>query len=332
VPSTTIIRPLSAVAALACAVALAGCGSSGDKDTKSSSDPSSSASASASPAADIDPCTVKSGSTSDGVKVSGDFGKTAKATFDEPLKATSIERTVVTKGTGVTPKKGQTVNAVVTAYLGTGKSLGTQPLKLAVGSGSIPASFRAGVECLPVGSRVVVTDSATDIYGSEGNTSAGIKATDSMVIVTDVVSIVKPLKLAKWTNAPAVTFAKSGKPKVTLPKTAAPKQLLLKVLKQGKGAVVKSGDQVTVDYQGTSWNTKKIFDQSYGRGAATFGTDQVVEGFGAALVGQKVGTTLIVSIPPKYAYGEKGSGQQLSGQTLVFVIKIEKTARSGAAQ
>ena len=106
---------------------------------------------------------MKSGSTSDGVKVSGDFGKTAKATFDEPLKATSIERTVVTKGTGVTPKEGQTVNAVVTAYLGTGKSLGTQPLKLAVGSGSIPASFRAGVECLPVGSRVVVTDSATDI-------------------------------------------------------------------------------------------------------------------------------------------------------------------------
>ena len=332
-PSTKIIRPLAAVAAVACAVALAGCGSSDKKDTKSSSDASSSASASASPAADIDPCTVKSGSTSDGVKVTGDFGKSPKATFDEPLKATSIQRTVVKKGTGATPKQGQTVNAVVTAYLGTGKSLGSQPLKLAIGSSSIPASFRAGVECLPLGSRVVVTDSASDIYGSQGNTSVGIKATDSMVIVTDVVSIVKPLKPAAWTkDVPKVTFDKSGKPKVTLPKSSAPKNLELKVLKQGKGAVVKNGDQVTVDYQGTSWKTKKIFDQSYGSSPATFGTDQVVEGFGAALVGQKVGTTLVVTIPPKYAYGEKGSGQQLSGQTLLFVIKIEKTAGASASQ
>ena len=144
---------------------------------------------------------------------------------------------------------------------------------------------------------------------------------------------VTALKPAAWTkDVPAVTFAKNGKPKVTLPKTAAPKQLELKVLKQGSGAVVKSGDQVTLNYQGISWNTKKIFDQSYGRGAATFGTDQVVEGFGAALVGQKVGTRLIVTIPPKYAYGEKGSGQQLSGQTLVFVIDIQKTGSSAAAQ
>jgi peptidylprolyl isomerase len=90
--------------------------------------------------------------------------------------------------------------------------------------------------------------------------------------------------------------------------------------------VVKSGDTVTLDYQGTSWDTGKIFDQSYGKQPATFTTDGVVEGFGAALVGQKVGTRLIVSIPPKYAYGEKGAGQQLSGQTLVFVLEIKSSA------
>ena len=41
---------------------------------------------------------------------------------------------------------------------------------------------------------------------------------------------------------------------------------------KGTGAVVKSGDSVTVDYQGTNWNSGKIFDQSYGRTPATFST------------------------------------------------------------
>ena len=110
---------------------------------------------------------------------------------------------------------------------------------------------------------------------------------------------------------------------------------MLKVLRPGTGDVVKAGDTVTLDYQGTSWDTGKIFDQSYGKQPASFATDQVVEGFGAALVGQKVGTRLVVTIPPKYAYGEKGSSNDssgLAGQTLVFVIDIQKTAATAAAQ
>lgn len=332
VPSSKFLRPLAAVAAVACAVSLAGCGSSSTKATNSGASSSPSPSASATTAANVNPCAVKPGSSSNGVKVSGAFGKKATATFAKPLKSEGLQRTVLTKGTGVTPKDGQTVNAMVTAYLGSGKSLGTSPLKLAIGSTSIPVAFRAGLSCLPIGSRTVVTDTAGDIYGPSGNPNLKITADESLVIVTDLVSIVKPLKPVSWTqNRATVTFDKSGKPTVKLPKTKAPAQLELQVLKPGKGAVVKSGDQVTLDYQGTSWDTGKIFDQSYGRGPATFATDQVVEGFGAALVGQKVGTTLVVSIPPKYAYGPKGSGQQLAGQTLVFVIKIEKSAAAAAA-
>jgi peptidylprolyl isomerase len=163
------------------------------------------------------------------------------------------------------------------------------------------------------------------MYGAQGNSQLGITAEDTLVIVTDLIGLKKQLVPQAWKNAPKVTFDAKGKPTVKLPDTKPPAQLLLKVLRKGDGAVVKAGDSVTVDYQGTSWNSKKIFDQSYGKQPATFTTDGVVEGFGAALVGQKVGTRLIVSIPPKYAYGEKGAGQELSGQTLVFVIEIKKT-------
>ena len=110
------------------------------------------------------------------------------------------------------------------------------------------------------------------------------------MIVTDVIGVKKPLVPQAWkTDEPKVTFDAKGKPTLKLPKTKPPKDLLLKVLRQGDGDVVKTGDTVTVDYQGTSWDTGKIFDQSYGKQPASFATNQVVEGFGAALVGQKVG-------------------------------------------
>lgn len=326
------LRRLAPVAALAAAsLALAGCGGgSDDSKGKSSSSSSSSSSPGAKPAADANGCVkADSGKTSEAVKVSGDFGKTQKATYDKPLTATDLERTVVTKGSGAATKKGDSVNALVSVYLGTGKSLGTQPLTILVGSDTIPALFEAGAACLPVGTRTVSTQKAADVYGAQGNAQVGIKADDTIIVVTDVLGVKKDLAPAAWTkDVPKVDT--SGKtPKVTLPKTKPPTQLELKVLKQGTGAVVQKGDTVTLDYQGTSWDTGKVFDQSYGKSPASFATDQVVEGFGAALVGQKAGTRLIVTIPPKYAYGEKGSGQQLSGQTLVFLIDIKSTKSAG---
>lgn len=301
----------------AAALLVSGCGgSSSKKDDK----PAKSAKAA------LGSCDYKSGNTSDSIKVSGDFGKSLKGDFPTPLKATSLERTLITKGDGKTTAKGDNLNVVLSAFLGsTGKSLTTEPAKFKVGDSGLPAAFDATVACVPIGSRVAVTVPAKDIYGDSGNPQLGISADESLVIVADVVDKVKPLVPAAWTDAPTVTFAKNGTPKVTLTGKP-PADLMLKVLKEGTGAVVASGDSVTVDYQGTSWNKKMVFDQSYGKAPATFTTDGVVAGFGAALVGQKVGTQLIVTIPPKYGYGEGkiGSGN-LVGETLVFVIEIQNT-------
>ncbi|WP_310961939.1 FKBP-type peptidyl-prolyl cis-trans isomerase [Nocardioides terrisoli] len=325
------LRPsvVASISVLATAgMVLTGCGSGSSTASKKpteSSSPSSSASSASSNVCQK----LVDGPTSESVKVSGSFGKTQKAAFKSPLQAYDTERTIVKKGSGKPTHAGEQVNTLVTVYLGNGKSLGTQPLTLTVGNSSVPPAFAAGASCLPFGTRSVTTARAQDVYGPQGNPQAGIKPTDSMVIVTDLLSQKKPLVPAAWTNdVPSVTFDSKGKPTVKLPKTKPPKQLELKVLKQGSGTVVKSGDTVNVDYQGISWNTGKIFDQSYGRAPASFATDQVVEGFGAALVGQKVGTRVMVTIPPKYAYGPKGSGQQLGGQTLVFVIDIHSTKAS----
>ncbi|MFL6154712.1 MAG: FKBP-type peptidyl-prolyl cis-trans isomerase, partial [Marmoricola sp.] len=314
------------------------CGGGGDdkksdskSDTSSTSD--SSDKASDSPSSDATPkvadgkCDFNEGDASKSVKATGTFGADPKATFTSGLKASSLQRTVLTPGTGATTKKNDQINVSITAYnASNGKALAApEQAALKAGDSTLPKSFDAGFDCAPIGSRVITTFPAKDLYGSAGNSQMGIKASDTLVVVTDVISIVKPLKVAAWPNAPKVTFDKKGTP--TLKLTGKPaKDLMLKVLKKGTGATVAAGDSVTVNYQGTSWNTGKIFDQSYGKAPATFATDQVVKGFGAALVGQKVGTRLVVTIPPVDGYGEGkiGSGN-LVGETLVFVIEIQAT-------
>lgn len=313
--STRRMAPV--VVLVSAALLVSGCGGSSKKDADKPTKTATAAPGS---------CDYKSGDTSDAVKVSGDFGKEVKGDF-KSIKATSVQRTIVDKGDGKKTAKNDQVNVVLTIFLGsTGKELTSQPTKFKVGDPNVPAAFDAGVSCVPIGSRVVVTVPAKDVVGAQGNPSLGIQANDTLVIATDVVSEVKPLKPAAWPNAPKVTFNKAGKPIVKLTGKPDP-ALRLKVLKAGTGAVVKSGDTVTVDYQGTSWNTKKVFDQSYGKAPVPLTTDGVVTGFGAALVGQKVGTRLIVTMPPKDGYGVgKINKNDLVGQTLVFVIEIKNTS------
>ena len=327
---TTTLRRLAPVALLAAStLVLASCGSDG-KDKTSTSDKSSS---SASPTKDANGCSsFSSGKTSDSVKVEGEFGQKQTATFSTPLKATGLERTVVDEGTGEKTASGQTLDVLISVYLGKdGKALGSQQVALTTGDAQMIQAFTAGIDCVPIGSRVVVTAPAKDMYGEQGNTQLGITAEDSLVIVSDVIGEKKQLVPGEWKkDVPKVTFGADGKPTLKLPKTDPPAELLLKVLKPGDGDVVKAGDTVTLDYQGTNWRTGKVFDESYGKQAASFATDQVVEGFGAALIGQKVGTRLVVSIPPKYGYGEAGSeGAGIQGtDTIVFVVEIKGTATS----
>jgi FKBP-type peptidyl-prolyl cis-trans isomerase len=295
------------------ALLLAGCAGSSEPDATETS-------------AAADCMDVASGSLSDGVTVDGDFGATPTATFTTPLEAEELERTVLIEGDGESTKAGDDVNAIVSAFSGTtGEQVFSQPATITAGDDSVFEAFLAGIDCVPLGSRTVTVAPASTLYGDQGNETIGIAAGEPVVIVVDVQ---EPLKPAEWTeNVPEVQFGADGAaPTVTLPATPPPAEYQLKVLEEGDGDEVQSGDNVTLHYQGTSWDTGEVFDQSYGGEPAQFATDQVIQGFGAALVGQKVGTKLIVTIPPQYAYGTDTAASELAGQTLVFLVEIEDTA------
>jgi peptidylprolyl isomerase len=286
--------------------------------------------------------TTPSGSVSDSIKVTGDFLKEPKVDFSIPLKAPeATERTVVIKGDGDVVKDGDSVNVLFSLYSGASSAdiAGTDWAKGATAELPVDATqFLPGIvktlECSTVGSRVVGVIPPVDAFGETGSPDLGVAATDALIFVVDIESI-KPAPEPALPKAngvdqppvaglPTVVLDADGVPTVTIPDTPAPTELQLAVLKKGDGAVVADGDDVTVNYQGLNWDTKEIFDDSWAKGSpANFNTAQVVPGFSQALVGQSVGSQVLVVIPPALGYGEAGSSSNaLAGQTLVFVIDI----------
>lgn len=314
--------PLTLAAVTAAVLLLAGCSGASSSDAASCKG------------------AVASGSVSDSVKVTGASSKEPSVTFDKPLKATKAERTVVTKGKGQALTKGRTADVALVAYNGTtGKKLtsngygGTAAMPVTAGDASMIPGLTQLVQCSQAGERAVMTAPASSAFGQADPTALGLKKSDTIVFVADVRSIVAekangtPQK--PQSGFPDVKLAANGKPTVTIPKDLTPPaDTKVEVLKKGSGATIKDGDSVTVQYQGVNWRTGKVFDESWGRGAASFSTKGVVPGFSKALVGQKVGSQVVAMIPPKDGYGE--SGQPSAGiegtDTLVFVIDILGTS------
>ena len=140
-----------------------------------------------------------------------------------------------------------------------------------------------------------------------------------------------------------VTSDFGQKPTVTHRDGEPDKSLVTEVLKEGDGPEVKKGELLTANYLGQIWRDNKVFDNSYDRGApASFpiGVGGVVAGWDEGLVGKKIGSRVVMSIPPDKGYKEQGNEQAgIKGDdTLIFVVDIvgafdaSKKASGGTAQ
>jgi peptidylprolyl isomerase len=129
-----------------------------------------------------------------------------------------------------------------------------------------------------------------------------------------------------------VAGAFNTKPTMTFPAGQPPKQLIEQTLVAGSGTPVASGDTVIINDVGEIWPTKvgsqpKVFDSSFSRGAPSgfvIGTGAVIPGFDKTLIGKRLETRMLLSIPPADGYGSSGNSQAgISGtDTLVFVVDL----------
>lgn len=284
------------------------------------------------------PGTVVPSSSIDQITVTG--GETGKPqiTVPVPLSVTSTQRKVLFTGSGGKAAAGQRVTIDYVGVNGTdGKEFdttyGQRPSSFILNADYNLKGLVDGLIGTPVGSRVLLAVPPQDGFGLEGLPAAGIGPTDTIVLVVELKDARAVLTRATGTpvkpkpGLPVVKLDKAGKPTIALPKTAPPTGLVVQPLIAGDGPKVTRGQRITVNYLGVIWPGGKQFDSSWGRttpAAFTIGTGRVIGGWDRGLVGQPVGSQVLLVIPPDDGYGAEGKPDAgISGtDTLVFVVDI----------
>jgi peptidylprolyl isomerase len=136
----------------------------------------------------------------------------------------------------------------------------------------------------------------------------------------------KPIKASDNLDAVTVTGKYGRPPKVSVKSPWAIDKTRTKVLTPSKGAVVKAGQTVEVNYHGVDGRTGKTFDESFSRGTPiAFSLAQVVPGFSKGLVGQRQGSRVLIAMPGSDGYDASGGNPQAGievGDTLLFVVDL----------
>jgi peptidylprolyl isomerase len=321
-------RPAAALGAILLVPALVACGSDSGKDPDTDSKAGSSTGATAAPGLSE-------------VTFSGDVGKSLTATWHSTVDVPDTTKvTTLVTGTGSKIADGDTVSAYL--YLGNGTKKADAFSDYDNGSPeSIPNNGQLGEVFTKLfadatyGSRVVAVTTAADLFGSaSGNPQLGIDASDSLVVVADLVE--KAAVSPTPTDDAVHDASPSTQPKVVTEKDAptgldwtgiaepeltTPVQRV--VLKEGTGPAVKASDTVTVNYLGETYQAKSPFDESYTKTPLTSPLSGLVQGWSIGLTGVKVGSRVLLQIPPSYGYGADGSGSTIPGNaTLWFVIDV----------
>lgn len=132
----------------------------------------------------------------------------------------------------------------------------------------------------------------------------------------------------------SVTGAAGAKPTVKMPTPFSVTETRKVVLTKGTGPAVGMGQKVTVDYTGFNGADGKEFVSSQGQGnqPASFLLDpkeMVLPGLIKGLVGQTVGSRVLVAIPPVDGYGTKGAPQAKIGPTDTILVVVDiKSAKN----
>lgn len=275
------------------------------------------------------------------VQVTGDRGAEPKVTLPGPFMASRTQLRMLDPGPGAAVKQGQRVTI---DYVGVNGADGTV---FDSSWGKKPTSFVldptnttnikglvTGLVGVPVGSRALLAIPPQDAYGVEGLPSANIGPTDTLLVVVDVTAAVDVLSRATGKpvqpkqGQPTVKLDDRGRPTITLPSSGVvPSGLVVQPLIQGTGKKVEKGQKIMVRYTGVVWPGGRVFDSNWDAPSPSFfpvGTGRLLAGWDEGIVGQPVGSQVLLVVPPDKGYGATGDAEHgIKGtDTLVFVVDI----------
>lgn len=286
------------------------------------------------------------GDGSNAVTAAGSFGKDPAAQFPTPLVATGLEATVTSAGDGATVYPGQYAVAQVTLYEGvSGEKLVSTSYEPSEGflvrAGEGSSKLSKAVACAQVGSRVAVAAHGSDLYGFAGITEDTFKPDETVVVVFDIQDSVLGkaygVPQIAQQGMPSVVTTPDGQPGITVPSEDPPTGLRINVLQQGDGATLKAGDTIYAHYLRVNWDepksatsTKSTWDDFADPEEMTLADLDPATGAGLttgllqALTGQKVGSQILVVVPPAFGFpdGVTPPDGVDATSTLVYVVDI----------
>jgi len=272
------------------------------------------------------------------VTAEGQFGSRPIVDFPTPLVAEKPSVATMSQGAGRSAQHGDFVDFDATVVTGKDISVLTatayqpgneQRVQLAPES----SLLNDALLCQQPGSRFALTGTLTEVFGPVE--AEGVLPNSTVVVVVDVIGVYPGsawgVPQVATDGLPAVTSAPDGRPGVAMPSGPAPADLTISTLSRGDGLVVEEGQTVVAHYTGLLWDGV-IFDSSWDQNrpvnlvAQSFIENDgvgVIPGFAKALIGQSVGSRVVVSIPASEGYpADQWPSTIPPGATIVFVVDI----------
>jgi peptidylprolyl isomerase len=291
-------------------------------------------------------CGGADSATAEGLpEVSGEYGDKPKVTADKEEKpGKKIKSEVLVEGDGPKVAKG---DLLVADYLGsvyaTNKVFDNsydrgQPAGFEIGTGKVIKGWDRTLVGVNAGSRVLMVVPPALGYGEQGNPQAGIKGSDSLVFVVDVIASygkddAKPADTPTPVGdlpagLPEVAGEPGAKPTLTVPKgTKPPTAPSVTVLAEGAGKPVEKGRLAVVHYDAVSFAGQPV--GSTWQGGVPQGVPVGAEGQATPfdeLVGVPVGSRVLLMLPAQ----QGGDPAKDSVAVVVDVVATHGPAKEAA--
>lgn len=268
--------------------------------------------------------------TVDSVTVTGPTDKTPEIEFKAPLTFEKNDSKVVTAGPGTGPAVEKS-SLVTVQYAGWNASDETQFATSWNKGGadtfyvnSVVPGFTDGLLGAHAGDRVLIVTPSKDAFGTTGNVTASVRPNESVIFVVDVIAVAAQQQPPS--TVPSLEYDSDGNPsKFTAGPDVLqdPSKLGVYTLVEGTGPAVKSDDSITVEYFGQIYPDGDVFNAWTGEPFnVQLGADAVIKGWDQGLVGQKVGSRVVLVVPPSLAYGKKEQSGIPANSTLIFTVQI----------
>jgi peptidylprolyl isomerase len=268
-----------------------------------------------------------------GIDIKGDLGQEPEVSWNGELDVSSTETTVVTEGDGDKIEDGDKVEANL--WIGNGftqkKAYSTYDAggqaETVTASSDLSPVFKDAILGQTIGSRVAVTAPASEAFGEAGNPDMQIGNKDSVLIIVDLIKMYTPPKPVDVPQSKMPTIVeKKGEPTgldfTGIAKPKADDDLMRTVVTEGTGETVTEDMTIKADYLGMVYDGKTPFDESFSKDPVEFPLSGVVPGWTYGLSGMKVGSRVLLAIPPALGYGANEQPGIPANSTLYFVVDI----------